>query len=671
MINKVEFGKYFTKIKRGIKRDCLIGLASLLLTCGNDSPVGPAKPSPPIASQNQSPVIISSPITQVDEKTSYNYNLIATDSNGDYLTYSLIEKPDWLSILGNVISGTAPEVSEDKISHVKWRVSDGKGGTAEQSWDLSVKNVYATHLLGGNLYQQLSQVNENSLVFLSPVSSLNVGDVLVSYSNSKFRNGALREITEISSDKKTIKTKQGSLEKIVTAPLSYQSKIYPRNISQSIKKEGVSEPMFQYDYDFNIKFNDVILYDIYNNPNNPAGKVKLNGEFSFNSSFSLELNTSEHKLTKFTFKHVLDEKSAIKIDASPLLNMIIKEVELASYDCGLIMITIPPGIPIVLQPRIELYAGISGSLDPKGAQVLQQATLTSGVNYENRSWSPISNFTNNFSFYFLGPERNKINYKAYVGAKLNLLLYGIFGPSGKTNAYLQVDAPGSSGWKLYGGLESFVAIESSLLGEYLQDYSAKIIDYKKTLIEQGTEIITTTLQPGPEKVDDAYVTTNYYADGSITYSGYDSHYLNVEKMGSTSHGSIYEALVKMDISSIPANSKISSAKFRLYGQGAFIQKTSTVKIKKILGEWEESKVKGSNKPAYSSSYVASSVLNDDVGWHEWDLTSLVQEWVNGGANHGIAILSDDSRPIEKSGGFYSSDHPDKTKSPQLVISRYK
>ena len=92
---------------------------------------------------NHAPVITSSPVIIVDEGQHYSYDVNAVDSDGDTLTYSLTQKPSWLSINSatGLISGTAPLVSSNTNYNVGVKVSDGKGGIDTQSYILTVKNI--------------------------------------------------------------------------------------------------------------------------------------------------------------------------------------------------------------------------------------------------------------------------------------------------------------------------------------------------------------------------------------------------------------------------------------------------------------------------------------------------------------------------------------------------
>ena len=101
--------------------------------------VNPAPPEP-----NNPPVITSAPITEIDEGEEYSYQVTATDIDNDILTFSLTQKPSWLSISPfGLVTGTAPLVSEDTDYPVTIKVSDSKDPVF-QNYILTVKNIPET-----------------------------------------------------------------------------------------------------------------------------------------------------------------------------------------------------------------------------------------------------------------------------------------------------------------------------------------------------------------------------------------------------------------------------------------------------------------------------------------------------------------------------------------------
>ena len=108
----------------------------------------------------------------------------------------------------------------------------------------------------------------------------------------------------------------------------------------------------------------------------------------------------------------------------------------------------------------------------------------------------------------------------------------------------------------------------------------------------------------------------------------------------------------------------------LYGQGSFIGENnlSSVKVYKIKGPWEESTTEWDNKPLYENSRISSTRLSQGIDWHKWDITSLVQSWINGEINYGLALTTNDSRSTGEENGFKSSDYQKNSSlRPKLII----
>lgn len=95
----------------------------------------------PVPIANSAPSITSSPLIEINESQAYSYQVVATDSDGDAISYSLTQSPSWLSISTNgLISGVAPQLTSDYVYAVTIKVSDGKD-FAIQSFALTVKDT--------------------------------------------------------------------------------------------------------------------------------------------------------------------------------------------------------------------------------------------------------------------------------------------------------------------------------------------------------------------------------------------------------------------------------------------------------------------------------------------------------------------------------------------------
>jgi len=86
---------------------------------------------------NEPPIIDSEAVLTAKAENNYFYDVEASDSNGDALVYSLTESPSGMTIESDtgVINWTP---STEGSASVIVSVSDGKGGTAEQSYTITV-----------------------------------------------------------------------------------------------------------------------------------------------------------------------------------------------------------------------------------------------------------------------------------------------------------------------------------------------------------------------------------------------------------------------------------------------------------------------------------------------------------------------------------------------------
>lgn len=117
-----------------------------------------------IKNVNDAPQITSSALTTVNEEQSYAYDVEVTDvDSGDVVTFSLTEKPAWLSIniSTGVISGTAP-LNDTGSYAVTVRATDVALAYDEQSFTIDIRNVNDAPAITGQ--NPLSVNEDNSLL---------------------------------------------------------------------------------------------------------------------------------------------------------------------------------------------------------------------------------------------------------------------------------------------------------------------------------------------------------------------------------------------------------------------------------------------------------------------------------------------------------------------------
>ena len=102
----------------------------------------------------------------------------------------------------------------------------------------------------------------------------------------------------------------------------------------------------------------------------------------------------------------------------------------------------------------------------------------------------------------------------------------------------------------------------------------------------------------------------------------------------------YRTFLKYDLSGVPADATIISARMKVYDyyhndNGA----KGTTNISRITTEWDDNSVSWNNQPSWEGTYLSANVSPPGVGkWSDWDITTLVQMWLDGTyPNYGVYI----------------------------------
>jgi hypothetical protein len=148
----------------------------------------------------------------------------------------------------------------------------------------------------------------------------------------------------------------------------------------------------------------------------------------------------------------------------------------------------------------------------------------------------------------------------------------------------------------------------------------------------------------------------------------------------TENGKLNRSLLQFDLSSLPPDVIINSATLSLYVKEVK-DGSVTINAHELTDSWTEAEVtwKARDKAAsslwvtpggdYNSTVVASKYLAKDTKnvWADWDITSLVADWVsNPSTNYGLILESPVTSPKSEA-KFKSSDDGTASQRPKLEV----
>lgn len=103
----------------------------------------------------------------------------------------------------------------------------------------------------------------------------------------------------------------------------------------------------------------------------------------------------------------------------------------------------------------------------------------------------------------------------------------------------------------------------------------------------------------------------------------------------------FYSLIKFDLSSIPSDADIITAKLWCYFSGWYDNNPAgnSAVLYRLLGDWDEGTVTWNNQPSASSSSSASCTIPSSTGvWMQWTVTNDVQNFVDGTNNYGWRMM---------------------------------
>lgn len=147
---------------------------------------------------------------------------------------------------------------------------------------------------------------------------------------------------------------------------------------------------------------------------------------------------------------------------------------------------------------------------------------------------------------------------------------------------------------------------------------------------------------------------------------------------STAGGQEFKSLLYFNISSIPSDDTIVSAKLSVYLTSSATTSDITLNAYRLTSNWTEDEAGWYNNTAtsfwsleggsYSSTIEGSQTLTDTIGWYNITITDLASDWITGTQDNYGLILYAPTAGIGDSKEIASSDYTtDSSLRPKLII----
>jgi formylglycine-generating enzyme len=356
-----------------------------------------------------------------------------------------------------------------------------------------------TKVLTSETLEYLESISNDGKTFTfsqttGDLSDVREGEVIVGDVNAASQNGFLRKVTSITNDgsKIVVETEDASLDDAIQdGNINIEFELSPDDIQDSMMMDGVSlqkSPKAISGAQFEYSIDDVVLYDDDGDLDTEDDQVVAKGnlKYTIEPDVDIKIRDFNQKYMKFAVKST--ETSTIEIE-SEVQESIQKRIEIASHT--LAPITIPIGLglfPIVFTPKISVYVGANGEVHVGvSAGATQETTSTSGLKIENGTWSPINEFSNDFTF--SPPTLSAgLDVKGYSGLSLSMLVYGVVGPHADITLYLLLEANPleTPWWNLFAGLDITIGVKLEIFTIKIQAYEKKVIEYKELIASAPT-----------------------------------------------------------------------------------------------------------------------------------------------------------------------------------------
>lgn len=328
------------------------------------------------------------------------------------------------------------------------------------------------------------------------LANIYTGDVIVGGISPATPEGFLRRVTANTSagGKIILATEPATLEDAISdGSIDISQHLSPADLQGAELVNGVmlenaqSQAAIANDH-FVILLDHVVLYDADGNSSTTDDQVTATGKMDFTADHTLSIRLHDRQLENMKFTFTQNVASELSLDVKANLINASKEISVAKLNFGT-WVKMVGSVPVVysIQMPVTVRLNGSGSIGVSTG-VIQQAAVTAGMQYLSGQWSPIFNYSNQYT-YTLPDIQGAANFKGAIYPKAQLKLYGLVAPYVAISPYLKLDIDSQSDpwWVLRGGIDTDLGVDASILGKSITSVSNTLLEKEAILAQPPSQ----------------------------------------------------------------------------------------------------------------------------------------------------------------------------------------
>ena len=343
----------------------------------------------------------------------------------------------------------------------------------------------STKVLEGATLDSLVSVSPTArvLAFSNESIAFAEGDVLVAGVSPETPRGLLRRVVDVDrgSTRTVLRTEQASLDEAVTrGEVSLERPLSFEDVQRADPLvEGVAFAEGSLVVTIEGTAGKALVVSC-----RPGVEVRARGRIELDPDFDFSASWGFFDGLKVRATVTTDEDAEVSFTASGSARCS-KAVELYRLHFAPITVAVGP-VPVVVTPVLTVNLDIEGRVDSSlSLSAVQSASLTAGLAYDDGRVSTIKDFNSEFERPRAEVSPVALSATASARPRLDLLLYGIVGPSLQAEGYLRLDVTplDRPWWELLGGLKASARISLDILSGRIKVNLAQatVIDWRRRI----------------------------------------------------------------------------------------------------------------------------------------------------------------------------------------------